>query len=78
MITSAQDALRERVFHGRNGYLIEGSIDTAHTQQQFVSQTVALLRDPTTRAFMSGEALQLAKTTRPESIAAQWGRLVSV
>jgi hypothetical protein len=77
IITSAQDALRERVFHGKNGYLIEGAIDTAHTQQQFVRQAVALLRDPTTRASMSGEALKLAKTTSPESIAAQWERLVS-
>lgn len=76
IITSARGALKERVIHGKNGYLIEGDIDSIETQQQFMREATRLLHDEAIREHMSGEARQLAHSFTPEVVASQWIRLV--
>lgn len=76
IITSAKGALQERVMHHKNGYLVEGDIDSADTQQEFIREAIRLLHDETIREQMSGEARQLAYAFTPEVVASQWVRLV--
>ena len=76
IITSAKDALKERVLHEQNGLLIDGNIEGAETQQHFVEATIRLLQDPVRRTQMSQSAFQLAENTRPEVVAAQWEQMV--
>ncbi|MGB8346056.1 MAG: glycosyltransferase [Ktedonobacteraceae bacterium] len=77
IIASAKEALKERVIHGKNGYLIEGDIDSYATQTRFVQEVINLLHDNKTRESMSYEAQKMARAFVPEIVAAQWEQLVS-
>ncbi|MFJ6217280.1 glycosyltransferase family 4 protein [Streptomyces sp. NPDC092296] len=75
VITSAIDALTERVHHDRTGLLIPGDINTPAVQNAFVESTAALLTDPAHRNTLAHAARKSAQPLAPERIAAAWEAL---
>lgn len=77
MITSARDALVERVHHNRTGILIPGDITAQHVQDQFVDAATTLLTNPALRDRLAGAAHAEAQEFNLNTIAERWEQLVS-
>lgn len=75
MVTSAHEALIERVQHQSTGLLIPGSIDEQETQDRFVEATVDLLRDPKTRNRFAAAGRRHVEAFEPNRVAEQWESL---
>jgi glycosyltransferase involved in cell wall biosynthesis len=75
MVTSAHEALIERVQHQSTGLLIPGNIDEDETQHTFIEATVGLLRDPQTRDRFAAAGRRQVAAYEPNVVAEQWERL---
>ncbi|MFF4339379.1 glycosyltransferase family 4 protein [Kitasatospora sp. NPDC001540] len=76
VITSAIDALTERVQHNRTGLLIPGDITTPEVQDAFVQSTIAVLSDRDLRIPLAHAAKRSVRHLAPERIASAWEELV--
>lgn len=77
MVTSALEALTERVQHRSTGLLIPGDIDEQETQHQFAEATIGLLRDQQTRDRFATAGVRQVAACEPHRVAQQWESLVS-
>jgi phosphatidylinositol alpha-1,6-mannosyltransferase len=75
MVTSAFEALTERVQHQSTGLLIPGDVDEQETQDQFTEATVGLLRDPQTRERFAAAGRRQVAAYEPHHVAQQWESL---
>jgi glycosyltransferase involved in cell wall biosynthesis len=71
-VTSAIEALEERVVDGETGFLNQGNIDTPRVQEAFIEATARLLLDAPLRAAMSAAARRDASRYDVDNVAALW------
>ena len=75
MVTSAMEALTERVKDGETGILVPGPIDSPAVQEQFVAHAVTLLTDPSTWQKYSSRSREIALHYEAEGVAQNWEAL---
>jgi hypothetical protein len=75
LITSASDALGERVTHGETGILVPGVIDHPRVRDAFTAGTTALLADSRRRETLAAAAQASVRDLEPDTVAARWETL---
>lgn len=75
VVTSAIGAMLERVENNRTGILIDGSIDDADVQREFIRETINLLSDHSRLADFSRNCREAAGSYSVDGVAEAWERL---
>jgi glycosyltransferase involved in cell wall biosynthesis len=72
IIATRKGALKERVQNGKNGFLIKGKCNTEQYEREFITTTIAYLKNKTIKQHFILAAKKNAEHMRFDQLAQEW------